>query len=119
MTNMNEKIYNKTKGNIGENIAKNYLIGQGYRIVKTNYKNTIGEIDIIAYDKDTLVFVEVKYRKTATFGLPREAVNQNKQHKIRMVATSYLKKYRLFDKPCRFDIVEILGNEVTIIKDAF
>ena len=64
---MNEKIYNKTKGDIGENIAKNYLVGQGYRIVKTNFRNAIGEIDIIAYDEDTLVFVEVKYRKTATF----------------------------------------------------
>ena len=116
---MKIKVYNKTKGDIGENVAKNYLIGQGYKIVKTNFKNTIGEIDIIAYDEDTLVFVEVKYRNTATFGLPREAVNMHKQNKIRMVATSYLKKYRLFDKPCRFDIVEILGDEITIIKSAF
>ena len=116
---MKSKIYNKTKGDISENVAKNYLIGQGYKIVKSNFKNTIGEIDIIAYDKDTLVFVEVKFRKTATFGLPRESVNIHKQNKIRLVAFSYIKKYRLFDKPCRFDIVEILDNEVTIIKDAF
>lgn len=116
---MNSKICNKTKGDIGENIAYSYLVGQGYKIIKTNFKNTIGEIDIIAYDIDTLVFIEVKQRKTATYGLPREAVNKHKQNKIRLVATSYIKKYRLFDMPCRFDIVEILGGEVNIIKNAF
>lgn len=116
---MNKKMYNKDKGNIGENIAKNYLIGQGYKIVKTNFHNPIGEIDIIAYDNDSLVFIEVKYRKTATFGLPREAVNSTKQNKIRLVATSYIKSHRLFNKPCRFDIVEILGDTVTLIKNAF
>ena len=116
---MNSKIYNKSKGDIGENIAYSYLVGLGYKIIKTNFKNIIGEIDIIAYDEDTLVFIEVKQRKTAIYGLPREAVNKHKQNKIRLVATSYIKKYRLFDKPCRFDIVEVLDREVTIIKNAF
>ena len=80
---MNEnKVLNKIRGDIGENIAKEYLKSIGYRIVKTNFKNAIGEIDIIAYDEDVLVFAEVKYRKTAQFGLPREAVNYTKQKKI-------------------------------------
>ena len=113
------KVFNKTRGDIGENIAKEYLKSNGYRIIKTNFKNAIGEIDIIAYDGDTLVFVEVKYRKTSQFGLPREAVNFAKQKKIRLVATSYIKKYKLFDKSCRFDVVEVLDKEITIIRDAF
>lgn len=116
---MENKIYNKARGDVGEKIAKEYLLQQGYRVVATNFKNTIGEIDIIAYDEDVLVFVEVKYRKTAQFGLPREAVNIYKQNKIRNVATSYIKKYKLFSKACRFDVVEILGDEISLIKDAF
>ena len=116
---MDSKIYNKSKGDIGENIAKNYLNAKGYKIIKVNFKNTIGEIDIIAYDGDVLVFVEVKYRRTSTFGLPREAVNYNKQKKIKLVATSYIKKYRLFSTPCRFDVIEILADEITHIENAF
>lgn len=116
---MNNKVYNKDFGNIGEKIAQNYLKEQGYKIVKTNYKNKIGEIDIIAEDNDVLVFVEVKYRKNTTFGLPREAVNLEKQRKIRMVAMSYINKYNLHNNLCRFDVVEILGDTITLIKDCF
>lgn len=116
---MNNKSFNKVVGGAGEEKAKEFLIKQGYRIVMTNYKNVIGEIDIIAYEKDILVFVEVKYRKDDYFGLPREAVNYQKQLKIRKVATGYINRYKLHDKPCRFDVVEILGNEITIIKNCF
>ena len=116
---MNNKVYNKDFGNITEKIAQNYLIEQGYKIVNTNYKNKIGEIDIIAKDSDVLVFVEVKYRKNTNFGLPREAVNFEKQRKIRMVAMSYINKYNLHNNLCRFDVVEILGDEITLIKDCF
>lgn len=113
------KKYNKVRGDIGENIAKEYLKSKGYRIIKANFKNAIGEIDIIAYDGEILVFVEVKYRKNSMFGLPREAVNLAKQNKIKLVATSYIKKYKLFDKACRFDVLEILDDEITLIKEAF
>lgn len=117
--NMNNKVYNKDFGNIAEKITQNYLKEQGYKIVNTNYKNKIGEIDIIAKDNDVIVFVEIKYRKNTNFGLPREAVNLEKQRKIRMVATSYLNKYNLHNNQCRFDVVEILGDEITLIKDCF
>ena len=116
---MESKRYNNVFGTIGENIAKNYLTNNGYKIIKTNFKNKIGEIDIIAYEKGVLVFVEVKYRKNATFGLPREAVDSRKQYKIRQVASSYINKYGLHNKPCRFDVVEILGEKITLIKDCF
>jgi putative endonuclease len=116
---MSSKQYNKVYGQIGEEIAKNYIKNNGYKIIKTNFKNKIGEIDIIAYDQDILVFVEVKYRKNNLFGLPREAVNSEKQRKIRLVASSYINKYKLLDKQCRFDVLEILGDEITLIKDCF
>ena len=116
---MENKKYNKEFGRIGECVAQNYLKQQGYRIVKTNFSNKIGEIDIIAYDKDVLVFVEVKYRKTSLFGLPREAVDFRKQQKIRLVAMSYINRYGLQEKTCRFDVLEILDKEITLIKDCF
>ena len=113
------KKYNSAKGSVAENIARNYLESNGYKIKTTNFKSNIGEIDIVAYDQETLVFVEVKYRKTTIFGLPREAVNGEKQRKIRMTAMSYIKKNKLHDIPCRFDVLEILGDEITLIKDCF
>ena len=116
---MSSKQYNNEFGKIGEEIAQNYLKNNGYKIVKNNFRNKIGEIDIIAYDRDILVFIEVKYRKNSQFGLPREAVNSYKQRKIRMVASAYINKFKLFDKQCRFDVVEILGREVSLIKDCF
>ena len=113
------KKFNNVLGTIGENLAKNYLKDLGLKIVATNFKNKIGEIDIICYDKDILVFVEVKYRKNNVFGMPREAVDYHKQRKIRLVATSYINKYKLNNKPCRFDVLEILGDEITLIKGCF
>ena len=113
------KIFNKVVGDSGEDRAVEYLKNNGYRIVKRNFKNKLGEIDVIAYDKDILVFVEVKTRSSDMFGLPREAVNLQKQRKIRLVATSYIKAYKLFDKICRFDVVEVLPDSIEILKDCF
>ena len=73
------KIRNKQKGNIGEALAYNYLLKNGYKILETNYKTSIGEIDIIATnDENRIIFIEVKRRETAKFGYPREAVNYKK-----------------------------------------
>lgn len=111
----NTKIYGVT----GEQEAKNYLVKKGYKIVKMNFSCKIGEIDIIAMDKDTLVFVEVKARNTAMFGLPREAVTAKKQYKIRRIAELYLQRYSTFDQKIRFDVIEILGDKITHIENAF
>ena len=116
---MDNKKYNSLKGGIAEKIAKAHLEKNNYKIKCSNFKSNVGEIDIIAYDQEILVFVEVKYRSNNVFGLPREAVGVEKQRKIRMVAMSYIKKYKLFDTPCRFDVLEILGDKITLIKDAF
>ena len=112
---------NKTYGKIGETLATQFLKDSGYKIIRNNYTNFLGEIDIIAYDTKTdyLVFVEVKHRNTAKYGLPREAVNQFKQKKIRQVATLYLKTSNSLNKNIRFDVIDILGDKITHIKNAF
>ena len=112
---INTKIYGVT----GEREAKEFLIKKGYKIVKMNFTCKIGEIDIIAMDKDTLVFVEVKARNTAMFGLPREAVTAKKQYKIRRIAELYLQRYSTLDQKIRFDVIEILGDKITHIENAF
>lgn len=110
---------NRVKGDIGENKAVKYLTDKGYEILETNYKNKLGEIDIIAKDDTRIVFVEVKARATAKYGYPREAVNEYKQRKIRMVAESYLKSKRLLNSYTRFDVIEILAGNITHLIAAF
>lgn len=110
------------KGRIGkdkENLAVELLKKKGYKILERNYTCKIGEIDIIASIKNILVFVEVKYRKNEFFGLPREAVNEFKQRKIRNVASFYLKWKGKIDSTCRFDVVEILDDKLTHIENCF
>lgn len=111
-----------TYGKAGEIIACNYLKKKGYKILATNYKNLIGEIDIIAKDGKTLVFIEVKTRLTRAFGDPLEAINNKKQQKIRNVATLYLKERKMLNALSRFDAISILGlenPEIWHIVDAF
>ena len=112
---MNTKIL----GNKGEKLAKDFLKKQKYKILETNYSNKLGEIDIIAKDNDTIVFVEVKTRETSQYGLPREAITSHKQNKIKMVAKEYLTSHKLLNQKVRFDCVDILGDEITHIKNAF
>ena len=110
---------NNLSGAWGEAIAAQYLQKKRYKIVATGYRSRFGEIDLIASNRKYLVFVEVKYRKTSLFGLPREAVDFKKQQKLRLVATSYINRYGLQEKTCRFDVLEILDKEITLIKDCF
>lgn len=113
------KTQNTYKGSIGESQAEAYLLEQGYEIIETNYKNKIGEIDIIAKLDNRIVFVEVKSRATARFGYPREAVDYKKQQKIRMVADIYLKSRGIYEAYIRFDVIEILAGELTHLIAAF
>ena len=113
------KIFNKVTGESGEDIACKFLIKNGYKIIKRNYKSQVGEIDIIAKIKDILVFVEVKIRTSDYFGLPRDAVNIYKQNKIRKVALAYLKYKGKLETSCRFDVIEILNGEVTHLINCF
>lgn len=109
------------KTDIGKNyeeVAVKYLKKSGYKIIEQNYRLKIGEIDIIAKDKNTLIFVEVKYRQTKEFGTPSEFVNKQKQNKIIKTAIFYLKQNQI-TSDFRFDVVSICNDETEHIKNAF
>jgi putative endonuclease len=110
-------------GQQGEAIAARHLKRCGYKILVQNYRNKVGEIDIIARDGETIVFVEVKTRRNDHFGNPKWSVTFQKQRKISMVALSYLKEFSLSGHKARFDVVAVIENGkkpvVEIIKNAF
>lgn len=112
----------KLLGNRGEDLAVKFLKGKGYRLITRNFKTSIGEIDIVAEDNGTLVFVEVKTRSAVSFGHPFEAVTYRKREKIKKVALCYLKNCK---KPvaARFDVlsIEMKGDDPVIehLIDAF
>lgn len=112
---------NKRKiGREKEELAEEYLREQGYEILDMNFYGRFGEIDIIARDGETLVFAEVKYRKSERFGNSLEAVDTRKQKKICQTALYYLARHHISDSvPCRFDVIGITGEEITHIKNAF
>jgi len=111
---------NKAIGTAWETVARTYLEECGYKILCCNYRCKIGEIDIIAQDKETIVFIEVKFRKSKCYGSALEAVNYKKQQTIRQVATYYLMKtYHTEYLPCRFDVLGFDKGTITHIKDAF
>jgi len=114
-----KKSLNTVKGKKGEISAKQFLEENKYKIVAKNYKNPIGEIDLIAIHQGVCVFIEVKNRGNLRFGYPREAVNYAKQQKIRNTATGFLKANRMLDHKVRFDVIEILDGQLTHIIDAF
>ncbi len=113
---------NKALGKLGEDLAEEYLLNNGYRIITRNYSNRIGEIDIVASFKDILIFLEVKSRRNKLYGNASEAVNRTKQRKIINTSLIYISEKNLSNWQIRYDIVEIyLGKEVIInhIENAF
>ena len=103
-----------------EAAAAKYLKERGYEILVRNFCGRNGEIDIIAKEGGTLVFAEVKYRKSSDYGMPQEAVDRRKIGRIVRTARYYLLKEGLpEDTPCRFDVVMILGGEISVIQNAF
>jgi putative endonuclease len=104
-------------------MALRFLKKMGYCVIEKNYVCKMGEMDIIAREKDTLAFIEVKTRTSTEFGPPQLAVNLPKQRQLSKVALYYLKQKRLEDVRARFDVVAILvgqrGEEIELIKDAF
>lgn len=106
-------------GRQNEMLAVKFLKKKGYKILEKNYVCKVGEIDIIAKHKNIVVFIEVKYRASEYFGLPREAVTPYKQDKIRKVATFYVRNKDILESKCRFDVVEILNDEITHIENCF
>ena len=112
-----------TLGKFGEDLARERLEDLGYRILKTNYRCPLGEIDLVARDGDVVVFVEIKTRKNESLGQVKEAVNRKKQTKISKVALAYMKSNNLWGSKARFDVVAIRlidgKKEIEIIRNAF
>lgn len=111
-------------GKAGEDLAAEYMKRKGYVILHRNYRSRSGEIDIIAMQGRTLVFAEVKTRKSTVFGSPATAVTTRKQAQISRTAEDYLARENLFDIPARFDVVSILAAPgkpvgIEIITNAF
>lgn len=110
-------------GRSGEDVALGYLLRKKYKVVARHFRMFRGEIDIVAYDRKILVFVEVKTRRSREFGLPEESVTPAKQRQIRKIAQGFLAKNRLANIECRFDVISLElngeGYSVRHIKDAF
>lgn len=111
-------------GKAGEKIALRYLKDKNYRIVAKSFRMYRGEIDIIAFERKTLVFVEVKTRRSSDFGLPEESVTPAKQKQIIKIARGFMAKNNLQDVECRFDVLSLHFDEdegytINHIKNAF
>ena len=111
-------------GEVGENLARNYLVSNGYCILEINYTVPFGEIDIIAEINRCICFIEVKCRKSRKYGLPEEAVTSHKKKKIIKVAQFYINKKKIKNKLFRFDVISVqfeqsLLKEIKHITNAF
>lgn len=117
---------NISTGNRGEEIAANFLIARGYRIIERNFRCKGGEVDIITRDPidKSLIFVEVKTRRSLSYGVPQLAVTPFKQRQISKAALTWLSKNRLHDTNARFDVIAILlhtdgRHQIEHIQNAF
>ena len=112
---------NHADGARGEDMAAAYLEAAGYRILERHWRFHRNEIDIIAMEDDTLVFIEVKKRQDSAHGYGCEAVDHAKQQRIRRVAEAYLvhTKRAQTETKCRFDVVSIDDDKILLFKNAF
>jgi len=115
-------------GQLNEKISSQYLRRQGLRFITKNFHSRQGEIDLIMQDNDTLVFIEVKYRRNNNFGGAIAAISHIKKQKIRQTAKFYLQQHGLnaYNTPCRFDVVTLQGDnnthstpQITWLKNTF
>ncbi len=117
---------NNLVGAWGEALAAEYLRKKGYQILSSGYRSRFGEIDLVVRSRQTLVFVEVKLRKSAGFARAMEYVDKRKQDKIRTTASLFLAQNPI-DLPARFDVIEIYAPdgmqtakpEINHMEDAF
>jgi putative endonuclease len=110
-------------GESGEDLACRELTNRGYAILERRYRTRHGEIDIVAQDGETIVFVEVRVKTTREFGTAAESVTPSKQRRVVAMAVDYLARNNAINRPCRFDVVAIdgIGKErrIAIIRSAF
>lgn len=108
----------------GEQIACHYLQNKGYKILRRGFRSNRKEIDIIAAEHQTAIFVEVKARRKTQFGFPEEAVDSAKQEKIKMAAAAWLREQPFNFRECRFDVISVIFTsdedyEINHLQDAF
>ena len=110
-------------GRFGEELALEALLKLGYRCLARNFRCALGEIDIIARDRETLVFIEIKTRRGRSIGYAKEAITPQKKKQLSKVALAYLKENEAFETKSRFDVVAISMTggkpEVEVIRNAF
>ena len=107
------------EGRRGERVAARFLMKLGFDILARRYQAHSGELDIIAFENDTLVFLEVKTRRSRDFGEPWEFVDWQKQQILRRAAEQFIADHDLGNYSYRFDIVSVLGDEATLYRNAF
>ena len=98
-------------GKTGEEIGTQYLINNGYKLIIRNFRCRQGEIDIIAKDKDEIVFIEVKTRRNTNYGYPIDAVDKRKQKHIFNASKYYIYKNKLEKRKIRFDVIEVYKKD--------
>ena len=119
------KFVPRSFGEEGERAAARFLKRLGYKIITTRHRQRYGEVDIIAVDGQTVVFLEVKSRRDASLGRPAEAVDENRQARLTQAALAFLKSHGLLEYASRFDVVEVVWPQdqkrptITHIRDAF
>ena len=110
-------------GDVGEQLACDFLKTKGYEILERNYRYGHGELDIIAKDGEMLVFVEVKTRQSQNYGPPEYSLTYGKQKQLRHIAEGYFYEHNIAEHACRFDVVtiEFLNNthQINHIEHAF
>lgn len=106
-----ERLGPRPLGQRGEDAAARFLRRRGYRIVDRGCRSKRGEVDLVALDGQTVVFVEVKTRTTAEMGVPSEAVDIDKQRRLTRLALAWLKQHGLLEQPARFDVVAVIWPE--------
>ncbi|MBW1797255.1 MAG: YraN family protein [Deltaproteobacteria bacterium] len=110
-------------GKFGEDLAFKKIKGLGYKRIIRNYRCPLGEVDLIAIDGDTLVFIEVKTRKGRSLAYAKEAVNDKKRRQLSKVALFYMKSNKLNEVRARFDVVAVSlaggDQQVEVIRNAF
>lgn len=109
-------------GNKGEMLASRYLLDKGYAVLHYNWRSGHKEIDLIAKERDTLVFVEVKSRTSELYGNAEDAVDERKMRLLISAAESYITRFKI-DLKFRFDVITVIGNcepyRIEHIEDAF
>ena len=114
---------NQNTGKLGEQIGEDYLKKLGYQILERNVRFPFGEIDLIAFHRGTLVFVEIKTRRDQTFGYPEEAVGEHKKSQLIRLASWYLVRHPRLRSSVRFDVLAIQMEgakpSVRLIENAF